>query len=231
MSAILAERPFLEHWDFLWQLEVRRKQGDFHGQGMEMVLHFMNEIGYEEFLKHARRTTAIVEIAKFYENSLRTSDDLAALVALLQKNYYHSEAFVYGVYFAAWVKEEVSEAKRAFKVFDRQIEGQIEQGGSIQLMIREIVKNQITFTLFVDTFKASNVNGIYNFLKRKNIIAEEDFSKLDDIEARHLMDQILMYSSLREMRLHQVQARLGIFLSTTDQRQRFGFTPCCMPED
>ena len=98
-------------------------------------------------------------------------------------------------------------------------------------MIREIVKNQITFSLFVDTFKASNVNGIYNFLKRKNIIAEEDFSKLDDIEARHLMDQILMYSSLREMRLHQVQARLGIFLSTTDQRQRFGFTPCCMPED
>ena len=98
-------------------------------------------------------------------------------------------------------------------------------------MIREIVKNQITFSLFVDTFKASNVNGIYNFLKRKNIIAEEDFSKLDDIEARHLMDQILMYSSLREMRLHQVQARLGIGLSTTDQRQRFGFTPCCMPED
>lgn len=71
-------------------------------------------------------------------------------------------------------------------------------------MIREIVKYQITFGLFVDTFKASNVNGIYNFLKKKNIQAEVDFSKLDDIEARHLMDQILMYSSLREMRLHQV---------------------------
>ena len=98
-------------------------------------------------------------------------------------------------------------------------------------MIRDIVKNQITFGLFIDTFKASNVNGIYNFLKRKNITDEADFSKLDDIEARHLMDQILMYSSLREMRLHQVQARLGISLSTTDQRNRFGFTPCCMPED
>ena len=47
---------------------------------------------------------------------------MTALVTLLQKNYYHSEAFVYGVYFAAWVKEEVSEAKRAFKTFDRQIE-------------------------------------------------------------------------------------------------------------
>ena len=83
-------------------------------------------------------------------------------------------------------------------------------------MIREIVKNQITFSLFLDTFKASNVNGIYNFLKRKNIEAEQDFSKLDAIEARHIMDQILMYSSLREMRLHQVQARLGVSLSTTD---------------
>ena len=69
-------------------------------------------------------------------------------------------------------------------------------------MIREIVQHFITFDLFVDTFRASNVNGIFNFLKRKNITAEADFSVLDDIEARHLMDQILMYSSLKEMRLH-----------------------------
>ena len=32
------DRPFLEHWEYLWQLELRRKQGDFHGQGMEMIL-------------------------------------------------------------------------------------------------------------------------------------------------------------------------------------------------
>ena len=89
---------------------------------MEMVLHFMNEIGYDEFLKHAHRTTALIEIAKFYENPLRTTGDLVTLVAELQKNYYHSEAFVYGVYFAAWIKSEVSEAKRAFKNYDRQIE-------------------------------------------------------------------------------------------------------------
>ena len=69
-------------------------------------------------------------------------------------------------------------------------------------MIRDIIKNFVTFQLFVDTFKSSNVNGIYNFLKRKNITTEIDFVKLDDIEARHLMDQILMYSSLKEMRLH-----------------------------
>ena len=55
-------------------------------------------------------------------------------------------------------------------------------------MLRDIVKNNITFEEFVSTFKSSNVNGIYNFLKRKQITQEAHFSKLDDIEARHLMD-------------------------------------------
>ena len=104
-------------------------------------------------------------------------------------------------------------------------------GGSIQLMLRDIVKNNITFEDFVSTFKSSNVNGIYNFLKRKQISEESDFSKLDDIEARHLMDQVIMYSSLSEMRLHQIERRLGVAQSTTDQRSKNGFTPCCMPED
>jgi len=69
-------------------------------------------------------------------------------------------------------------------------------------MIRDIVRNEISFELFEDTFKSTNVNGIYNFLKRKQVKSESDFYKLDDIEARHIMDQILMYSSLKEMRLH-----------------------------
>ena len=98
-------------------------------------------------------------------------------------------------------------------------------------MLRDIIKNYIGFDTFINTFKASNVNGIYNFLKRKSIRSESDFDKLDDIEARHLMDQIIMYSSLGEMRLHQIENRLGRSLSTTDQRQRYGFTPCCIPED
>ena len=83
-------------------------------------------------------------------------------------------------------------------------------------MLRDIVKNYIGFDTFLNTFKSSNVNGIYNFLKRKNIRSETDFDKLDDIEARHLMDQIIMYSSLSEMRLHQIENRLGRALSTTD---------------
>ena len=70
------------------------------------------------------------------------------------------------------------------------------------MMLRDIVSRNISFELFEDTFKSTNVNGIYNFLKRKQVTTETHFDKLDDIEARHIMDQILMYSSLKEMRLH-----------------------------
>ena len=55
-------------------------------------------------------------------------------------------------------------------------------------MLRDIVKHHIGFEAFLNTFKASNVNGIYNFLKRKSIGSDTDFYKLDDIEARHLLD-------------------------------------------
>eukprot|EP00353_Schmidingerella_taraikaensis_P003521 CAMPEP_0185584192 /NCGR_PEP_ID=MMETSP0434-20130131/30683_1 /TAXON_ID=626734 ORGANISM="Favella taraikaensis, Strain Fe Narragansett Bay" /NCGR_SAMPLE_ID=MMETSP0434 /ASSEMBLY_ACC=CAM_ASM_000379 /LENGTH=84 /DNA_ID=CAMNT_0028203791 /DNA_START=13 /DNA_END=267 /DNA_ORIENTATION=- len=84
-----------------------------------MILQFMQDVCYDEFLAHAQRTIAIVEIAKFYENPLRSAADLTSLVTSIQKNYFHSEAFVYGVYFAAWIKQEVADSKRAFKYFDR----------------------------------------------------------------------------------------------------------------
>ena len=99
------------------------------------------------------------------------------------------------------------------------------------MMLRDIIRGSIGFQTFQNTFKSSNVNGIYNFLKRKDIQSEADFNKLDDIEARHLIDQIIMYSSLAEMRLHQIEKRIGKTLSSTDQRQKFGHTLCCMPED
>ena len=199
---VLEERPFLEHWDYLWSLEVRRKQGEFGGSGMKMILQFMQDISYEEFLKHAKRTTAVLEIAKYYENPLCSTQDVVDLTRSIQKNFHHSESFVYAVYFAAWIKSEVAESKRAFKSCDRDIELSIREGGSIQLMLRDIIRNHISFEAFSDTFKSSNVNGIYKFLESKKILSSDDFDKLDDIEARHLMDQIVMYSSLQEMRLH-----------------------------
>ena len=83
-------------------------------------------------------------------------------------------------------------------------------------MLRDIIRNHITFEKFIGTFKHTNVNGIYKFLERKKIQSADDFHKLDDIEARHLMDQLIMYSSLAEMRLHQIEQRLGIRATTTD---------------
>ena len=74
------DRPFLEHWDHLWQLEVRRKQGEFNGHGMDMVMQFVHDIGYSEFLKHAKRTTALLEIARFYENKFDTEADVVSLI-------------------------------------------------------------------------------------------------------------------------------------------------------
>ena len=55
-------------------------------------------------------------------------------------------------------------------------------------MLRDLIGRQITFDTFVGTFKQNNVNGVYNFLKRKQIYNASDFHKIDDIEARHLMD-------------------------------------------
>ena len=83
-----------------------------------MVLQFMQDISYEEFLRHAGHSVTIKEIGKYYENPLRTADDLGKLITQMQANYFHSEAFVYGVYFAAWIKQEVADAKRAFKHCD-----------------------------------------------------------------------------------------------------------------
>ena len=45
-----------------------------------MILQFMQDIGYEEFLKHAKKTTALVEIAKFYENPFETAENLTTLI-------------------------------------------------------------------------------------------------------------------------------------------------------
>ncbi len=148
----------------------------------------MENISYEEFLKHAKRTKALIEIAKYYDNPLLTAQDVLALSYSVQDNYFHAESFTYAVYFAAWIKQEVAESKRAFKHCDNEIQEQILAGGSIQLMLRDIIKNSIGFQNFMNTFKSSNVNGIYKFLTGKQINSEADFDKLDDIEARHLMD-------------------------------------------
>ena len=50
----------------------------------------------------------------------------------------------------------------------------------------------------------SGVNGVSKFLYVKRVLKADDFAKLDDIEARHVMDQVIMYCSLDEFRLHEI---------------------------
>ena len=74
---------------------------------------------------------AVKEIAKFYEITLKSESDIARLFEAFKENYFHQEAFVYAIYFAAWIKSEVHDSKRAFKLYDKEILDLIENGGSI----------------------------------------------------------------------------------------------------
>ena len=61
----------------------------------------------------------------------------------MDKNYFHQEAFVYGIYFAAWIKSEVHSSKCVFKKYDEEITRLVEQGGSIQSMLVQLVRNTL----------------------------------------------------------------------------------------
>ena len=60
---------------------------------------------------------------------------------------------------------------------------------SIQSILLQLVRDVITFEYFASEFLTKNVNGIASFLKLKGIANAEDLgSKLDDLEARHILD-------------------------------------------
>ena len=180
-----------------------------------MIKTFIADIGTKQFLEQANNTVAVLEIAKFYEITLCCEEDIMKLYKAMDTNYFHQEAFVYGIYFAAWIKSEVHGSKCVFKKYDEQILRLVEQGGSIQCMLIDLVRNTIEWDEFLEPFK-TNINGVKKFLDAKEVFKSEDFAKLDDIEARHLIDQIVMYSGLSEMRLHEIQTRLGQKYQTTD---------------
>ena len=62
-------------------------------------------------------------------------------------------------------------------------------------MLINLVRDTIHWEEFRQPFK-TNINGVKKFLESKGVKDQDDFQKLDDIEARHLMDQVIMYSGL-----------------------------------
>ena len=104
----------MSQWDLLWNLETKRKAKD--GERHQMTKDFIALITPEVFLEEARHTFSLLEICRYYGNSLETISDLDKLLADMSDS--HAECFDFAVYFAAWIKEEVHVSKREFKDFD-----------------------------------------------------------------------------------------------------------------
>ncbi len=70
-------------------------------------------------------------------------------------------------------------------------------------MLAEMVE-VITYTEFVYHFSGFVNYPVNKLLQKKNVFLVKDFYKLDDIEARYILDQIVMYSGLPEVRINCV---------------------------
>mmetsp|Transcript_44749 Transcript_44749/g.59424 ORF Transcript_44749/g.59424 Transcript_44749/m.59424 type:complete len:118 (+) Transcript_44749:93-446(+) len=107
-------RPFLKYWDYLEDLEIKRRKGQIPDDRQFMTLSFIDSIGADKFLEEAQKVHAIKEIARFYGTDLESAEDLHFLMKQLNRSTTHQEAFYYSFYFAAWVKLEVPPKQRQF---------------------------------------------------------------------------------------------------------------------
>ena len=126
-----ATRPFLKYWDFLEDLELKRRSGQIPDDRHTMTHSFIESIGAEAFIEEAKHVHAIKEIGRFYGIELEKAEDLAFLLKQLERSATHQEVFYYSFYFAAWVKPEVPPTQRRFHAFDQRIRYRIEEGGSL----------------------------------------------------------------------------------------------------
>ena len=168
-----------------------------------MTRAFIERITYSKFLEEAKDTFALQELAKFYENPLETEKDVLMLMDQMKETESHVIAFDFSIYFAAWIKSEVGESKKAFKKFDHKMLEIVKRNNSLQHTVVEMVE-AIAYEQFLKHFAQGGLNEVTSFLKKINVFCLEDFHKLDDIEARHILDQIIMYSGLPEMRINCV---------------------------
>ena len=112
-------RPFLEHWDLQWDLELKRQSGHFNYDRHAVSKELVRLIGIDEFLDHYHDTYALMEIALFYnDNPMRTKQDLNLLIEQMAGNENHMDVFDFAIYFAAWIKAEVGNSKLKFKHLD-----------------------------------------------------------------------------------------------------------------
>ena len=132
MQTIPPFREFVEHMD---ALELRKQDGEFNSEnanpGFNMIKTFISDIGIDKFIEQSQDSFVVMEIAKFYENPLKTEQDVLRFYDQLEANHWHQEAFVRAMIYAAWYPDEVADEFRDFKDYDEEIKARIEQGGSI----------------------------------------------------------------------------------------------------
>ena len=170
-------------------MELKRRKGLIPDDRHLMTMEFIQMISAENFLKHARHSHAIVEFARFYGvEQLESEEDLAELLSRVQVgSASHKEILYYAFYFAAWVKKEVPSFQRTFRQFDRQICLRIEDGGSLQSILRDLV-TIIGYKKVRRYYETMAVNRVHIFMETKGVTCAEDLTALDDLEARHIID-------------------------------------------
>ena len=172
---------------------------------------------------------AVTEIARFYDNKMESEADLSRLLEAVGQNPTHQEVFYYAFYFAAWVKQEVPVSQRRFTMFDRRIKLRVEEGGSLQSLLKDLVQI-VGYLKFRRYFETMGINRVHLFMDFKQIKSIDDLTRLDDLECRHLLDQLVMKTSLEQMRFSDVQESVGHQALRTDQRIWYQ-PPPCLPED
>lgn len=77
------------HWNTLSAMEQKRKGGAYGGDGYVMLKKFFEEIGSHSFIQEFHKTTATVEVAKFYDLEINTKEDMETLFTSIGKNKCH----------------------------------------------------------------------------------------------------------------------------------------------
>ena len=77
--------------------------------------------------------------------------------------------------------------QRRFQTFDTRIRYRIEEGGSLQSLLKDIVKI-IGYVKFRRYFEAMGINRVHLFMDFRQIGCLDDLTRLDDLECRHLLD-------------------------------------------
>jgi hypothetical protein len=76
----------------------------------------------------------------------------------------------------------------------------VESGGSLQAILRDVVEI-VGYVRMRRYFETMGVNRVDLFFKSRKISNSEDLTRLDDLEARHILDQIIMKTNLPVMRV------------------------------